>query len=449
MTDKLAPSPAEEIDPRLLCQHCGSAIDQHHRVDTPEGPEFHCDDHDLAWSPRAANGHDQEPPPHIVIPEGADADRKQVAEASAPPPEPEPLETVTPASWRGTEPLEDLWLAYNRIPGNDLTMFTGNGGAGKTETAVHLCINVAAGLGDWLGSVIESGPALFFSGEEQEQKLRKRVNRICKHRGINPDDITDLHLYFPDLEDTTLVTADRNGRLHRTPLLDRLEKTIAKLGTRVVVIDSVAAVFDADVISRRQVRTFCAIMRKIANKYDTAIVLLDHPSVRGMNDGSGTSNSVDWRNGPRAMLYLSDPAKDDPDGERIMEVKKNNDGPIGEQVKLRWNGLTLTTSATAGPSPHKANTNRQIDETFLRCLDIKIGQRVDISAKPSRSGAAQVFAQMAEASGVKAKAFAEAQERLLSANKIKVEPYGAPSDDKHRIVRGQLQFQMTNPREEK
>jgi hypothetical protein len=275
---------------------------------------------------RETNGRDDQPPPN--------ADRKHEPE-----PEPEPLETITPASWRGTEPSKDHWLAYNRIPGNDLTMFTGNGGAGKTETAVQLCINVAAGLGDWLGCVVESGPALYFSAEEQEEKLRKRVNRVCKDRGIDPDNITELHLYFPDLEDTTLVTADRNGKLHRTPLLNRLEKTIAKLGTRVVVIDSVAAVFDADVISRRQVRTFCAILRKIGNKYDTAIVLLDHPSVRGMNDGTGTSNSVDWRNGPRAMLYLSDPARDDPDGERTMEVKKNNDGPIGEQVKAAMERL--------------------------------------------------------------------------------------------------------------
>jgi hypothetical protein len=42
---------------------------------------------------------------------------------------------------------------------------------------------------------------------------------------------------------------------------------------------------------------------------------------------------------------------------------------------------------------------------------------------------------MSEAKGMKATAFAEAQERLLSAGKIKIKPYGPPSHDKTRIVR--------------
>ncbi len=42
---------------------------------------------------------------------------------------------------------------------------------------------------------------------------------------------------------------------------------------------------------------------------------------------------------------------------------------------------------------------------------------------------------MSEANGIKATTFAEAQERLLSAGKIKIEPYGPPSHDKTRILR--------------
>jgi RecA-family ATPase len=156
--------------------------------------------------------------------------------------------------------------------------------------------------------------------------------------------------------------------------------------------------------------------------------------VRGMADGSGTSNSVDWRNSVRAMLQLSDPNKEDPD-ERTLEVKKSNYGSAGEKVKLRWNGATFATAATTKPSPFKMNANRETDDAFLHCLDIKTAQGVSISSKPSRSGAAQVFAHMKEANGIKTKAFAEAQERLLSAGKIRVESYGPPSHDKTRIVR--------------
>jgi RecA-family ATPase len=346
-----------------------------------------------------------------------------------------PLQTITPADWKDIEPVAEQWFALNRILGNDLTIISGDGGAGKTEMAVQLCVYGATGLGDWLGTTIESGPTLFYSAEEQEPALRKRVNRICKYRGIDPDHIRDLHLHFPDLEDPYLVTDERQGKMQKTPLMLRLEKTIAKIKPRLVVVDNVAAVFDGEAMARRQVRRFCAMLRKMVHKYETAVVLLDHPSLRGKTDGSGTSNSVDWRNSARSMLYLSELDRDNNPDERLMVVMKMNDGRPGETVKLRWNGITFTTAATCEPSPHKANANRVVDETFLRCLDLKVAQGVSVGSKPSRSGAAQVFAKMEEANGIKPSAFTEAQERLLSAGKIKIEPYGPPSHDKSRIVR--------------
>jgi hypothetical protein len=42
LPDEIEPDPIE-IDPRP-CDACGLTIDQHERVDTPEGPEFFCDD---------------------------------------------------------------------------------------------------------------------------------------------------------------------------------------------------------------------------------------------------------------------------------------------------------------------------------------------------------------------------------------------------------------------
>jgi RecA-family ATPase len=345
-----------------------------------------------------------------------------------------PLLTITPQAWKSTEPIEQRWLARDRIPSGDLTLYSGNGGTGKTETAVQLLITVAAKLSDWLGCFVESGPVLFLSCEEPEPNVRDRIERICKHRGIDPYAIENLHVHYPDLENTWLATVDRSGQIMKTQLLQQVEDWVAANKPALLVIDSIAAVFDGEAIARRQVRRFLAMLRKIARDHETAIVLLDHPSVRGMADGSGTSNSVDWRNSVRAMLHLSDPNKDDPD-ERTLEVKKSNYGRAGEKVRLRWNGSTFTAAATTKLSPYKANANRETDEVFLRCLEIKTAQGVSISSKPSRSGAAQVFARMTEAKGVKAKAFGEAQERLLSTGTIRVESYGPPSHDKTRIVR--------------
>lgn len=67
----LEPEPIE-IDPRP-CELCGRTIDQHERVDTPEGPEFFCypdDDIVTRWEladPRDAWRHTGEAPPSASV----------------------------------------------------------------------------------------------------------------------------------------------------------------------------------------------------------------------------------------------------------------------------------------------------------------------------------------------------------------------------------------------
>lgn len=119
---------------------------------------------------------------------------------------------ITPCEWRGTEPPQQRWLASGRIPSGDLTILSGNGGAGKTEIAVQLLVSVAAELGDWLGSIVEAGPALFVSCEEPEANVRDRIERICKHRCLDPYRLPDLHLHFPDLEHVAGVRRQPDGQ---------------------------------------------------------------------------------------------------------------------------------------------------------------------------------------------------------------------------------------------
>lgn len=341
---------------------------------------------------------------------------------------------ITPASWKGTQPEQQRWLAAARVPSGDLTIMSGNGGSGKTEIITQLLVHVAAGLGDWLGCTIEEGAVLFLSCEEPEHNIRDRVERICKHRCIDPYKLPDLHLLFPDLESTWLVHANKDGRLARAPLLDWLETWIVEHKPRLVVVDNVAAVFDGEAIARRQVRAFLAMLRKIAREHDTAIVLLDHPSVRGMADGSGTANSVDWRNSVRSMLHLSDPEKDDPDA-RALTVTKSNYGRTGEKVTLRWSGLTFTTAMAGEASPYRASADRDVDEMFLRLLDRFSAQGRTVRPSTGRGSAPAEMADEHDAGGIKAEAFRAAMGRLLTAGTIRIVESGPPSKRVKHIER--------------
>jgi RecA-family ATPase len=202
------------------------------------------------------------------------------------------------------------------------------------------------------------------------------------------------------------------------------------------VIDSVAAVFDGEAIARRQVRPFVAMLRKLAREHELAILLLDHPSVRGMADGSGTANSVDWRNSVRSMLHLSDPERDDQDA-RQLEVKKSNYGRAGDKVRLCWNGLTFVAegAGAAASSPHRAAAERDIDDLFLRLLDKRIAQGRPVRPNSGRGSAPSELAGDPEANGVKADAFRAAMERLYSAGKIKTGSTGPQSKRRQHIER--------------
>jgi RecA-family ATPase len=349
-------------------------------------------------------------------------------------PAPSSLETKTPAAWRGIEPLKQRWLAAARIPCGDLTLYSGNGGAGKTETAVQLLVAVTAGLGDWLGCVVEAGPALFLSCEEPEANVRDRIERICKHRHIDPHAIEDLHLHFPDLEASWLATADRFGKITKTGLLQQVEAWISMHRPVLVIIDSIAAVFDGEAVARRQVRSFLAMLRKIARENETAIVLLDHPSVRGMADGSGTANSVDWRNSVRSMLHLSDADKNDLDI-RELEVKKSNYGRAGEKIKLRWSGLTFVPASSAESSSYRAAAERDVDELFLKLLDKRIAQGRPVRPSTGRGSAPFELAGDPAANGVSADAFRAAMERLFTSGRIVSVETGPASKRRKHIER--------------
>jgi RecA-family ATPase len=349
-------------------------------------------------------------------------------------PAPTSISTITPASWKGTEPIEQKWLASGRIPSGDLTILAGNGSSGKTEIATSLLVSVSADLGDWLGCIVESGgPVLLLSCEEPEDDIRNRVERICKHRNIDPNAIDNLHLHFPELDATWLATADRAGKVTKTPLFVQMENWIAANKPLLVVIDSIAAVFDGEAIARRQVRTFLAMLRKVAREHDTAIVLLDHPSVRGMNDGTGTANSVDWRNCVRSMLLLSDPARDDPDA-RELEVRKNNRGRAGEKIKLRWNGLTFVTNQLGAASPYRAAVEQNLDDLFVRLLEERNAQGRWVTPNKAAGYAPKEFATMPGAGDSTPAALANAMERLLTAKRIIVETFGPPSKQRQRLI---------------
>jgi RecA-family ATPase len=165
--------------------------------------------------------------------------------ANARPADQKPLTLVTPQQWKDAVLELMRWLAMHRIPVDDVTILSADGGLGKTTLALQLAVAVACVLGDWLGTVTLSGPVIFFSAEEPEPEMRRRLDRIARKRGINPDDIENLHFHFAEPDEALLAISTPAGTIAPTATFWTLYRAMMDIRPALLVIDSVAAVWIA------------------------------------------------------------------------------------------------------------------------------------------------------------------------------------------------------------
>ena len=219
--------------------------------------------------------------------------------------------------------------------------------------------------------------------------------------------------------------------------------TRCTLRPKLIVIDTVADTFGGKENDRAQTRQFITMLRGLAIDTGSAVVISAHPSLTGIRSDSGLSGSTGWHNSVRARMYFK-PAPGDDTTLRVLEVKKNNYGPVNEAILLRWRNGVYVVEPSKGTLERMA-AEADIDHLFIKLLRRFTEQGRNVSDKVSPSYAPSVFAERAEAraAGATKKALAEAMVRLFAANKIAVVKEGRPSHQKHRIVEKEGQATVT------
>jgi RecA-family ATPase len=156
-----------------------------------------------------------------------------------------------------------------------------------------------------------------------------------------------------------------------------------------------------------------------------------------MISGSGTSGSTAWNNSVRSRLYLEtikgDDGREIDVNLRVLRTMKANYGPVGAEIQLRWKGGCFMRETPSG-SFDKCAADAKAERVFLDLLASFQAQHRDVSPKQSNTYAPSVFEKHPAAEGIKKRAFANAMERLLSANRITVEPVGPPSRRHSRLM---------------
>lgn len=385
-------------------------------------------------APAQTNGHeggawDDETPPATnagLVPAGGINEPELIPTA--------PL--VSPPSWPKEPPPRVAWVAHNLIPRGDVSSLGGDGGSGKTMLALQLAAAMARGAQDWLGAVVDPGPVVFLSGEEPEDEIRRRVARIGARQGFDCNALADLHFWFPsDFAGCTFATPGPGGVMQATPLFRSIEAAITERRPALVVLDNVAAVFAGNQNDRVMVRTFVNLFRGMARTTGCGVLLLDHPSLSGMQNGTGRGGNMDWRNSVRAALHLK-AAEDKADtdrGVRILECVKNNYAPLAAALRLEWVDGVLAIEGTASPL-QRAAQDAQADEKFLVLLALHTRLGIDVGPNPGQNYAPKLFAEHAENGGYRKQAFATIMHRLQLAGRIVVEEQGQASRRRKRLA---------------
>jgi RecA-family ATPase len=348
------------------------------------------------------------------------------------------LPIITASDLAGKPVPPRPWHVENWIPGRNVTQLSGDGGTGKSAIALQLAVATALGR-DWLGLPVTRGRVLYLSAEDELDEVHRRLAEICDGIGADLGQLSDVRVSPLAGEDAILAAPeDRSSILKPTKLWHRLEQEIADWPPKLLLIDTQSDVFAGMENDRAQARQFVGMLRQLALRYDPAVVLCSHPSLTGLNSGTGTSGSTGWNNSVRSRIYLSrvqakDGSEHDPDL-RVLSTKKLNYGRLGQEIRLRWTMGVFCPADTAASQQAVAEEQERIDRVFLELLAAYEAEGRTVGSAPSAIYAPTLFAKDSRAKGVSKKGLTDSMNRLFASGRIRAEEYGPPSKRRSKLV---------------
>ena len=243
------------------------------------------------------------------------------------------------------------------------------------------------------------GPAIYVGAEDDEKELHIRLAAIAEHYGVTFEELIagGLHVLCLLGQDATLCAATgKSGKVEVTGLYRQLYEAAGDIKPKNISIDTLSRAFAGSEIDRVQVYGFAMHMQALAMVASGSVTVLSHPSLQGIASGTGISGSTAWHGAFRFRQYLKGIKPDSgeqPDNDlRELQFKKNQYGPIGETIVVRYeHGLFLPVPGMT--SLDKAEREAKAEEVFLELLRSFDTQNRRVSDKKSPTYAPAVFAE--------------------------------------------------------
>ncbi|HEV7339842.1 MAG TPA: AAA family ATPase [Bosea sp. (in: a-proteobacteria)] len=344
-----------------------------------------------------------------------------------------PLPVICPADWHGKPVPQRQWFIEGLIPSRTVTILNGDGGVGKSLLALQ--IGAAASLGvDTVGLTPARGGVVYMGAEDEADEFHRRLADIVASHDRTLADLSEFRLVPMADRDALLAIPNKDGVMQPTQAWLSLRTIVARHTPQLLILDTSADLYGGDEIKRAQVRGFVAMLRSVAMEFDCAVLLLSHPSLTGMQSGSGSSGSTAWNNSVRSRLYLTRPTGEDADSNsRTLSVMKANYGETGAGLSLRWKDGTFVADVGMDAGD-VAMVTKHHDDVFMAILAKLNAQGINVSASTGTTYAPSVFVKHSEAKGIKKDKLGDAMRRLMDAGRVRIVKEGPPTRQRSRLV---------------
>ena len=198
-----------------------------------------------------------------------------------------------------------------------------------------------------------------------------------------------------------------------------------------VLVDTSADTFGGNENARIEVRQYVQrTLTHIAKKLDCAVVLSSHPSKSGESSGAGDGGSTAWSNSVRSRTYLE---KDEQTGKIIFSNKKNNRGPLAEDIELFWHDGAIVPYIDC--SGIMGSAESAVENAALKLLGLCNERGLNVGLSKYGSYAPKQFVKMNKAHKLKHSLgdYETAIERLLDQGKVAVTT-DRTTNGKHLVV---------------
>ena len=236
------------------------------------------------------------------------------------------------------------WLLDEWFPAQAVSMLFGPGGVGKTLLVQQLGNCVAQGK-PFFDIECRRMPVLAVLCEDDALEISRRQLAINEWMqvgfgGTGPDNM----FIWPRIgEDNVMVTFPNAGMDEPGEFYGKLNDAVVEVKERTksdeifLILDTAADMYGGNENVRRETNTFLkTYVGSFCVNHNASVLVLAHPSVAGMRDGTGMSGSTAWENSVRSRAYFH--KADEHDDVRVLSRKKSNYSSSGDthDITVLW-----------------------------------------------------------------------------------------------------------------